>query len=217
VVADRQEQRETTRARLLEAAGRVFARRGLHAATVDDIAAEAGFTKGAVYSNFDGKEDLFLAVLEDRLERRLRDVEEAFAGADSLAGVRGGGRQLAGLVEADRDLWLLFVECWVQAVRDPRLGRRFADLYRSLRQAVGRLVTARFDQRGIPLPAAPSQLAAAAIALAEGHALQKLIDPDRLPDEAYGDMLAYLVAGIAASGLGLDVDALESLRKGAGP
>src|SRR5436853_4591753 len=72
----RAERKERTKAELVEAARAVFLRRGFHAASLDEIAEEAGYTKGAVYSNFDGKDDLFLAVFEDHFRRRA----EAYAG-----------------------------------------------------------------------------------------------------------------------------------------
>src|SRR4249920_1855864 len=69
--------RALTRRHLLEAAGVVFARQGFHGATLDEVAATAGFTKGAVYSNFTSKDDLFLALLDDRIDRQFAIVFEA--------------------------------------------------------------------------------------------------------------------------------------------
>src|SRR5580765_6777154 len=68
--------RAMTREHLLDAAAIVFARDGYHGASLDDVAAAAGFTKGAVYSNFKNKEDLFLALLEDRTDRQLAVVSD---------------------------------------------------------------------------------------------------------------------------------------------
>ena len=68
--------REMTRRHLLEAAAVVFARDGFHGASLDDVAATAGFTKGAVYSNFKSKEDLFLALFDDRLVREAADMQQ---------------------------------------------------------------------------------------------------------------------------------------------
>ena len=73
--------RELTRTHLLDAAAQVFARQGFHGASIDAIAAAAGFTKGAVYSNFKNKEDLFVALLEERVERQVEQVREAMARA----------------------------------------------------------------------------------------------------------------------------------------
>jgi hypothetical protein len=72
--ASRAEKKAETRQRLLDAAGRVFARRSFHGASVDEIAEEAGFSKGAVYSNFASKEDLFLALLERRIDERIKEI-----------------------------------------------------------------------------------------------------------------------------------------------
>src|SRR6266540_3195196 len=80
----REEQRALTRARLLEAAGSVFARRGFHAASLDEVAREAGATTGAIYSNFEGKEDLFLAVFEEHVASQVRKYREIFARGRSL-------------------------------------------------------------------------------------------------------------------------------------
>ncbi|HEV3230243.1 MAG TPA: helix-turn-helix domain-containing protein, partial [Solirubrobacteraceae bacterium] len=86
-----QERRAQTRARLLAAAAKVFARRGYHAASVDDVAAEAGYSTGAVYHQFKGKEDLFLTLLEEHIAERVRDYTGTFAQGESTdAQVRGG-------------------------------------------------------------------------------------------------------------------------------
>ncbi|MFC7105754.1 TetR/AcrR family transcriptional regulator [Nonomuraea rubra] len=119
----RQEQRERNRLALLEAAEKVFAERGIQGASVDEVAAEAGLTKGAVYSNFDGKEDLLLAVLRHGLGR------EARAQAERLL---HGGREAGALVEEFGAYWVegargggqdsfarLTVEFMVHATRHP--------------------------------------------------------------------------------------------------
>src|SRR5438128_5855960 len=72
--------RGMTRQHLLEAAAIVFARNGFHGSTLDEVAATAGFTKGAVYSNFKSKDDLFLALLDDRIEREFTAIQSELAG-----------------------------------------------------------------------------------------------------------------------------------------
>ncbi|WP_243717523.1 TetR/AcrR family transcriptional regulator, partial [Actinomadura darangshiensis] len=68
----RRDRREQTRTALLTAAERLWAERGIHGASLDDIAAAAGLTKGAVYSNFAGKTDLLLALMERITSDRTR-------------------------------------------------------------------------------------------------------------------------------------------------
>src|SRR5262245_11968101 len=73
-VMSRRETEGRTRGRPLAAAAKAFARRGYHGATVDEIASEAGFTIGALYSNFAGKEELFLALADRQVEERVAEV-----------------------------------------------------------------------------------------------------------------------------------------------
>lgn len=213
----REEQRARTRERLLEAAAQVFARRGFVGASLDEIAEEAGFTKGAVYSNFASKDELFLTVLEQHLDGRMRSIRATFADSGSLADVRAGGREISRHLGSDPEVWRLFLEFWLHATRDPEVRERVGALYGSMRETIGGLIAGRFARAGIPLPAAPEDLAAAAIALAEGHSLQRHIDPRRVGDQAYGEMLAYLIAGMAVAGLDLDVDSIRSLREEVAP
>src|SRR3712207_4648784 len=79
----RAEKQAQTRDRLVDAAARVFARRGFHAASVEEIAEEAGYSHGAVYSNFSGKEELFIAVYEHRVASRVGDVTALVADRDA--------------------------------------------------------------------------------------------------------------------------------------
>ena len=74
--------RQQTREYLLHAAAQVFAERGFHEATIDEVASAAGFTKGAVYSNFKNKEDLFLALLEDAYARDTAAIKETLGASD---------------------------------------------------------------------------------------------------------------------------------------
>src|SRR5271165_5975415 len=74
--------RQQTREHLLAAAAEVFGQRGFHGASLDEVAAVAGFTKGAVYSNFKNKEDLFLALLESEYQRELATVRTTLETTD---------------------------------------------------------------------------------------------------------------------------------------
>src|SRR4051794_214870 len=85
VPTTRQARKAQTRERLLDAAGGVFARRGYHRALLEEVAEEAGFSTGAVYSNFSGKEDLFLSLLEDLIERQAAELAAAVAHGGTVA------------------------------------------------------------------------------------------------------------------------------------
>ena len=99
----REERKARTRAELIGAAERLFTSDGFHATSVETVADEAGYTKGAVYSNFASKEDLFFAVYERRAERGVAEMERGSptaSGRDRGAGAaeaarRRGRRRLA--------------------------------------------------------------------------------------------------------------------------
>src|SRR4051794_25017463 len=109
----RGERRLLTRAQLLDAAERVFARDGLRGASVDTIALEAGYSSGALYSNFKGKEDLFLTLVEGRTPPRLAKVYEAWdaASADGPPPL-GPPRRFVAMLRQEHDAFLLLIDFW---------------------------------------------------------------------------------------------------------
>src|SRR5437763_5412142 len=129
---------------LLSAAVRVFARRGYREAGVDEIAAEAGYSKGALYWHFSGKDELFLALLEERIDAPMREMVALLASAPperdmSLEASREFARQLDG----DREALLLEREYWSLAIRDPQLRARYAARQLELRRGFASALEAR--------------------------------------------------------------------------
>jgi AcrR family transcriptional regulator len=193
----REQSRAQTRERLLEASRAVFARSGFHGASVDEIAAAAGYSTGALYSNFDGKEDLFLVLMEHELDVHAREIAEAVRSRSSISErATGGARRWMTMIEREPDLLLLFMEFWAYGVRDasirPKVAERFAQMRRVLTELIAQGVR-DFDLE-LALPA--EQLAVAIDALADGIARQKLADPDAVPDELMGKVLSLLFAAV---------------------
>ena len=107
---------------MLDAAARVFAARGFGGASMEEIAAEAGFTRGAVYSNFADKSELFLVVLEERGERRAGEVSAIYEQAEDPFDFFA--RLGAAEPERNRDaeVWLMLrLEFWLYAMRNPEV------------------------------------------------------------------------------------------------
>ncbi|NDU77412.1 TetR family transcriptional regulator [Actinomadura sp. DSM 109109] len=181
----RRDRRERTRAALLTAAERLWAERGIHGASLDDIAAAAGLTKGAVYSNFAGKTDLLLALMERITSARTRtDVcEELRAAAEDAD--PGGRPSRRDADEAPRRLALLLVEFWLYGMRDYAAGWRIADWYAERRAELAR----ELEPGGGPDPGgeglAPGDRATLTMALDFGLAFQHLLDPVRVPADLY--------------------------------
>ena len=184
----------------MEAAAQVFAERGFRAASVDEIARQAGFSKGAVYWHFDSKEDLFFALLEERLDGPLRQAIESFESAPAEQDMSLTADDVfAFLVEQHRDLVLLEHEYWSLAVRDPRLRARYVARQAAFRKAYARAIEARLEHRGEPPPDIPAEeIAAALIGAIQGMALEKLVDPGAIPRHLPSELHALVYAGVVA-------------------
>ncbi len=192
----REESRANTRDRLLAAARGVFARSGFHGASVEEIASEAGFSTGALYSNFEGKEDLFLVLMEREIEEHTREVGEAVRARPSVAErAAGGARQWMSTIEREPELLLLFMEFWAYGVRDPEVRPKVAERFAQVRRALSRLIADGVRDFDLELSIPAEHLAIAIDALADGIARQKLADPDAIPDDLMGRILELLLSG----------------------
>jgi AcrR family transcriptional regulator len=194
------DRRQQTRQRLLSAAGRVFAKRGYYGATLDEVAAAAGLTKGAVYYNFQSKEDLFLVLLEERLGDRLDDVRRTLSSEHVVA---GGGVSVAqdflGKLERDPRWNPLFFEFVAFAARDAKVRRAFGRrFFRAARGALAEVISRLFKQTEIAPSIPPEQLAIAVGALANGLTLERLFTPNEVPDELFGQILELLFRALSA-------------------
>ncbi len=193
------EDRADSRTHLLDAAAGVFAERGFRAATVDQITAAAGLSKGTFYWNFATKEDLFLTLLEERIDRPVRALMEitrdAPADRPTAPAVSEGLAQLLG---KERETILLLHEYWAAAARDPTLAARYGDRQTALRAALAEALASRHKRTGVPLGVPANDLATAFIALAEGLASQGLIDSDSVSPGLFGEILSLVYDGLRA-------------------
>jgi AcrR family transcriptional regulator len=177
----RAEQVERNREQVLAAARKVFLASGYAAATLDAIADEAGFSKGVVYSQFESKGDLLLALLERRIGERAEQNEAIAKRKKGREGLRALLRAARQDNEVESAWGLLLLEFRLQAARDPELNRRYAQLHR---QTLAR-ITAAFEQvlegEPVPLPESPAQLAVLTLVFAPGILLERAADPRILP------------------------------------
>jgi AcrR family transcriptional regulator len=191
--------RAQTRQRLLQAAGEVFAQRGYDRASLDEVATAAGLTKGAVYSSFAGKDDLFYALMRERIDERLALVTEAVERQATVGAItRDAGSGLAQLMSSQRDWHLLFIEFWARAVRDPALHNEFVHERRFVRGLVAQFLEAQAEQAEVNLPAPADQLAVAVLALSNGIAIEHLADPDTVDPSTFGVALGLLLDRLLA-------------------
>ena len=165
----RSERKAQTRGELMDAAFRLFCERGFHATSLDQVAAAAGYTKGAVYSNFSSKEDLFFGLYERRVEEtvpQLRQALEAGQTPVDLARATIGSRR-----GGDAGWLAVFFEFWAHVLRNPEHRERFERLHREARkplvEATGRMGLANAEEWTI-----------ASHAMVTGLSLEQLTDPD---------------------------------------
>jgi AcrR family transcriptional regulator len=201
----REQSKANTRERLLAAARSVFARSGFHGASVEEIASKAGFSTGALYSNFDGKEDLFLVLMEREIDEHAREISEAVRERASVAErATGGARQWMTMIQREPDLLLLFMEFWAYGVRDAEIRPKVAVQFAHMREVLTKLIAESVREFDLELDIPAEQLAVAIDALADGIARQKLADPDVVPDELMGRVLSLLFAGATHPAAGRD-------------
>jgi AcrR family transcriptional regulator len=199
------ERRRETREQLLAAAARVFAERGFHATSLDAVAEEAGFTRGAVYYNFADKEELFLALLDERCAERSQDLRELFpagAAADVAATSRLGQVAAAHAHDAmtgDPEWRALYLEFLAHAARDTAFRGRLAKRTSEMRGALEEVVAERSRPFADALGMAPEQLAVVIDALGIGLAADHMVHgPDAVPPDLFSKALALIVDGVAA-------------------
>jgi AcrR family transcriptional regulator len=197
----RDEKKAQTRQALLRSAASVFARRGFHGASVDAIADEAGFSTGAVYSNFAGKEELYLTVLEAGAERWARLFAESFTQGRTIEErVRGTSDAWIAAVQADPEPFLLFVELWSHAIRNPDLRQDVARRVEATRRVFVDEVRAVAADAGADLPDdLAEELATVVDLLGMGFAMRKLLQPDEVPDEMFGVALNRILQALLTS------------------
>lgn len=190
---DRAARRARTRSKLLEAAADVFTRLGFHAATVDDVAEAAGYTKGAVYSNFASKDALFVALLDRHLDAQFEQMDLLFASTsdgDLLDALR---HESAQAMQTGTSFGLLTMEFWLYAMRDAEAKAALAERYERMRDRLAELIAERDAARGVVPAHRPADRAAVVLALDAGLFLQHLADPDAIPPELRADALTAVV------------------------
>ncbi len=192
----REQSKAATREKLLDAARQVFAARGFHGASVEEIAAVAGYSTGALYSNFDGKEDLFMVLMSREVSRHVEWFTDVVAHRATVAERTEGGADFwMAFIEREHEMLLLMVEFWAYGVRDPDVRPHVAAHFAEVRQMLTRLVSDSAREFDLELTMPAEYLAIAIDALADGIARQKLADPDAIPGDLMRTVLATLFAG----------------------
>jgi AcrR family transcriptional regulator len=188
------------REELLSAALRVFARRGYREAGVEEIAAEAGYSKGAIYWHFSGKAELLDALIEERVDKPMREKVALLASAPPEQDMSAeASHTFARQVDEQREAVLLEREYWSLAIRDPELRIRYAERQAELRRELGIAMEARARHLGTPDLTMPAEdVARIVMSIIGGLGIDELVEPGSVRPELLGEALAVIYAGLVA-------------------
>ena len=194
LTADRR--RAMTRQHLLDAAGIVFARNGFHGSTLKEVATAAGFSKGAVYSNFKSKDDLFLALLDERIQRQFAIVAEVLDfGPHDQAEQLPRIRDLIGSIQStfwDDTFSALYLEFVLYARRNPEAQAKLAATAQRSRELVQELIEREYAAIGAKGQYPTRDLAEISLALFNGLGVSRLVDPSAITEQTLDITLALL-------------------------
>ncbi len=183
----------------MRSAAKIFAQRGLQQASIDDVAEGAGFTKGAFYANFRNKEELFLAMLDERFSQRIEQIERLIAGEGTQAekALRAGD-EFTGFLSADPEWQRLFLEFSAYAARNDEFREELVTRYRWMRARIAAAMQAQAAAIGVEPSVPAEQVAMMTCAMANGVAVERLLEGDAIPEHLFGTMLMVFFAGLRA-------------------
>jgi AcrR family transcriptional regulator len=193
----RLESKARTREGLIAAARRVFLERGFHAATLEEIADDAGYTKGAVYSNFVGKDDLFLAVLEEHYTERAKAYQAIMVGEPTIEETfRATARFMLDAYAREPAWWPLLSEFSTHASQHPAPNARLRAARDRFMGAVAGAIERGAERHGVMFALPAREIARGAGALLRGMAVEWLIDPSLDRADVFEEMLAAYLRGL---------------------
>ena len=197
----------------MASAAAVFSDRGMEGASIDEVAEHAGFTKGAFYANFESKEQLFLAMLEANFADRLEEIDRALGTEEEPeAQARRAGLDFHRFLEFSEEWERLFFEFAAYASRSEEFRAELVARYRMLRDRVAQMMARRAEEIGVEPPVEMDELTLMTFAMANGVALERLLEPEAVPHDLYGSMLEIFFIGLRAKSEGFSSS--ESTRRG---
>lgn len=184
-----QQRSDATRARLIRAAEKIFARDGFEAAKLEEIAAEAGYTRGAFYANFDSKEDLFFALLEGEISSRINTVEQMTRSVRDPEAKLRAFREFFLTICQDRRWSLIALEFKLFAVRHPEVKARLAAMNRRLVKPRIGILRDIMEGTGRKLPITPTAFAMSLSAVTNALSLEHMLDRSLMPEASLKQIL----------------------------
>jgi AcrR family transcriptional regulator len=193
----RREKQQQTRRALLHAAEKLFCRQGLEAASVDQVAQEAGYTKGAFYANFKSKEELFLVMLDERFAHELERLDQLLAGEqDPMVEAQAAAADFIHFAGGE-DWPRLYFQFVSHAARDEEFREELATRMKAMRARLTELFTHWKEGFGQTPPIPHEQITAMMCFIADGFLVDRMIEPD-LSEDLYTAMVGIFLRGLRA-------------------
>lgn len=206
----RKERQAETRTSLLRSAAHLFCKRGMEGTSVEEISSDAGYTKGAFYANFKSKEELFLAMLDEKFGAEIERMDRALAGSgDFDEEARHAAAVFTDYVFADSEWPTLYFQFAAQAARDEDFRQELVTRIHAMRAKMAEI----FRRWGEDFPAEPpiplEDIAAMTDFMGTGFVVERTVDPD-VPDEIFATMIGIFLLGLQAAAVGWQPPARES-------
>jgi AcrR family transcriptional regulator len=192
----REESRDQTRQRLLDAGQRLIAKKGLTGTSVEDIAAAAGYTRGAFYSNFGGKGDLFIELLRRDHESSNAEMNALLSDELPLDQIQASTREIYGQLYRDNDCFMNWTEARMLAARDTKFRAKLAALTQEKRAQIARFIQYFYQRVDVTPPSPPDEMAMGFMSLVEGVKLFMLSSPQDMTPEVAESVLTMFVDSI---------------------
>ena len=197
----RHEKQAETRSSLLRSAAKLFCRHGLDGASVEEVAQDAGYTKGAFYSNFKSKEELFLVMLDERFAERLDALDRMLDGPERPGEqARLAGEDFIRSFRGEEEWKRLYFEFVAYSTRNEEFRQELATRHRAMRARLTEIISGWAG--GFVDPPVPFEdIAAMTDFMTDGFILDRMVDPE-LDEDLFGTMLAIFVRGLQATAAG---------------
>ena len=192
----REDSRDQTTQRLLDAAQRLIAKKGLNAASVEDIAEAAGYTRGAFYSNFSSKGDLFIELLRRDHEKATAEFEALRSDELSLDHIQARTRDIYSKLYRDNESFLNWTEARMLAARDAKFRAKLNTLLAEKRGQIAEFIEYFYLRAGVAPQVPAEAMAMGFMSLIEGVKLCMLSSPTDMAPEAVESVLTLFVDSI---------------------
>jgi AcrR family transcriptional regulator len=203
----RREKQQQTRKSLLRAAAKLFCRRGLEGASIDEVAQVAGYTKGAFYANFKSKEELFLVMLDERFAEELDRLDRALAGTQEPGEEARAAAVDFVHVASDQDWPKLYFQFVARAARDEDFREELATRHRAMRARLSEILERWKKRTGKQPPIPIEQITAMMSFMADGFLADRIVEPE-LSEDLYATMVGVFLRGLEA--MAIDAEAASA-------